>query len=293
MTITPAQVDAYKREGWISPIDVLPVDEATRLADELSAAEAAFPEQLHAENRNNAHLAVPFLADLTTHPAVVSAVQALIGADLALWSTVLFIKEPDTSAFVSWHQDAYYMGLEPQNFVTAWLALTPSTIESGCVSVIPGSHKGRLDHHDSYGDDNILTRGQHVGDVDASNAVHLELQPGQMSLHHPWIVHGSQPNRSGSRRVGFAMQSFLGADVRPTRGEHHVLHVSGRPLASEFVEVEKPATTFGPNETVTREAANRAMASVLYDGAREKRRRVRQYRLKPSHRYWFRLGQGR
>lgn len=269
--LSPEQIAQYRTQGWIAPIDVLSPSEATAAAHELERAEVSHPTHLHAENRNNAHLVLPFLADLTTHPVVVAAAQSLVGEDLTLWSTVLFIKEPDSSAFVSWHQDAYYMGLEPQNFVTAWLALTPSTVESGCVSVVPGTHHRRVAHHDSFGEENILTRGQEVAEVDESAVVHLELQPGQMSLHHPWLVHGSQPNRSASRRVGLAMQSYLASGVAPSRGEHHVMHVSGRPVASAFTEAPRPKMAFGQSERSAREAANIALAAVLYDGAQKQR----------------------
>ncbi|MDW3179051.1 MAG: phytanoyl-CoA dioxygenase family protein [Acidimicrobiia bacterium] len=271
MSLTRAEVDHYEREGWIAPIDVMSEVEASDLAAELEKAEAAHPADLNPQHRNNAHLAFPFLAEVVTRRAIVSAVNSLVGDDVALWSTVLFIKEPDSSAFVSWHQDAFYMGLEPQNFVTAWLALTPSTYESGCVSVIPRSHRRSLEHTDTFGSDNILTRGQEVAEIDTRQAVHLELRPGQMSLHHPWLVHGSQPNRSAERRVGVAMQSFLGGDVRPARGEHHVLHISGRSVHPSFVVVQPPTETASDRGIATRRAANDAMAAVLYDGATKQR----------------------
>ncbi len=276
MSLSPEHVGHYETEGWIAPIDVMSAPDAALLAAELERMEARFPEHLHAEHRNNAHLAFPFLADLACHPTIVEAASSLVGPDLSLWSTVLFIKEPDSAAFVSWHQDAFYMGLESgeaprANWVTAWLALTPSTLESGCVSVIPGTHRRQAEHEDTFGQDNILTRGQQVTDVDPAQAVHLELQPGQMSLHHPWLVHGSQPNRSGARRVGLAMQSYLGSDVRPVRGEHHVMHVSGAPVSPAFVESPRPTATATPEGAAVRAAANQALADVLYDGANERR----------------------
>lgn len=272
MSVSRDDHEQFERDGWIAPIDVLSEAEAARYAEALADAERRFPEHLHAEHRNNAHLAFPFLAELCTQPIVVAAAQALVGDDVTLWSTVLFVKEPDSTAYVSWHQDAFYMGLEPDNFVTAWLALTPSTVESGCVSVIPGSHRARMAHVDTFGDDNILTRGQQAQGVDTNDPVHLELRPGQMSLHHPWLVHGSQPNRSSSRRIGFAMQAFLGGDVRPVRGEHHVMHIAGAPIRDEFTEAHAPAGECTEEGVERRARANAALASVLYDGASERRR---------------------
>ncbi len=246
-------------------------NEAAELLRLLEEAETHHPTELHTEHRNNAHLAFPFLADLAVDARVVDAAESLVGPDISLSSSVLFIKEPDSAAFVSWHQDAFYIGLEPDNFVTAWIALTPSTRASGCVSVIPGSHGKRFRHLDTFGEDNMLTRGQTVAGVDGAAAVDLVLRAGQMSLHHPWLVHGSQPNRSGRRRVGIAMQSYLGADVRPTRGDYHVLAVRGDKPHSSFTTVPPPTADVDPAGAAVRAAANLALSAVLYDGAGQTR----------------------
>lgn len=271
-TLSSEQLGQFDADGWIAPIDVLTVGEAAELLAMLEAAEADHPEALGPENRNNAHLAFGFLTDLALHPRIVDAAAAVVGPDITLWSSVLFIKEPMSGSFVSWHQDATYMGVGPGNFVTAWVALSPSTVESGCVSVIPGSHRsGAAPHADTFAEDNILTRGQRVEAVDESHAVHLELEPGQMSLHHPWLIHGSQPNRTSARRVGVALQAYLGAEVRPLRGSHHVMHVRGAPVAPDFVETPRPTVDCGPAELAVRAAANQAFADVLYDGAEQRR----------------------
>ena len=271
MTLTSAELEQYRTQGWLAPIDVLSERDALALAGKLETAERGYPAELHAENRNNAHLAFPFLAELAKHPTIADVVTAIVGADITLWSTVLFVKEPDSAAFVSWHQDAFYMGLDPDDFVTAWIALTPSTRQTGCVSVIPGSHSRVHEHQDTFGADNILTRGQSVAEVDATKAVHLELQPGQMSLHHPWLIHGSQPNRSSQRRIGVAMQSYLGARVHPVRGIHHVMHIRGRPVSAPFVEAPAPASECSLDAMAVRAAANNALADVLYNDAAERR----------------------
>jgi ectoine hydroxylase-related dioxygenase (phytanoyl-CoA dioxygenase family) len=246
-------------------------EEAGGLLHLLEDAEARHPKELHAEHRNNAHLVFPFLAELALDSRIVDAAESLVGPTISLSSSVLFIKEPDSAAFVSWHQDAFYIGLEPENFVTAWVALTASTRESGCVSVIPGTHETREQHLDTFGEDNILTRGQSVPGVDETAAVDLVLRPGQMSLHHPWLVHGSQPNRSASRRVGIAMQSYLGHDVRPTRGDYHVLAVRGATPHSSFTTVPSPTAEVTSDGVASRTAANEALSAVLYEGAEQTR----------------------
>ncbi len=269
--LSVAQMDHYREHGWVAPIDVMSEEEAGELLRLLEEAEANHPDELHAENRNNAHLAFPFLAELALDDRIVDAAESLVGPDISLWSTVLFIKEPSSSGFVSWHQDAFYMGLESHNMVTAWIALSPSTRASGCVSVIPGTQTSRVAHQDTFGEDNILTRGQTVPNVDEDTAIDLVLRPGQMSFHHPWLVHGSQPNRTSRRRVGIALQSYLGSDVRPIRGEHHVLPVRGAQPDEAFVSVSAPAAEVDAAGRATRAAANAALAGVLYDGAEQRR----------------------
>ncbi|MDG1410575.1 MAG: phytanoyl-CoA dioxygenase family protein [Acidimicrobiales bacterium] len=269
--LTHAQVAHYRQHGWVAPVDVMGENEAGELFRLLEKAEASFPMELNAEHRNNAHLVFPFLAELALDPRIVDPAESLIGPDISLSSSVLFIKEPDSSSFVSWHQDAFYLGLEPDNFVTAWIALTPSDRQSGCVSVIPGSHEGRAEHNDTFGADNILTRGQTVAGINEASAVDLVLRPGQMSLHHPWLVHGSQPNRTKGRRVGVALQGYLGADVRPARGEHHVLAVRGAPPHTSFTTVPPPRAELAAGAVTARAAANDALSAVLYDGAERTR----------------------
>jgi len=188
-------------------------DEAGTYHEKLKAAERDHPEHIHAENRNNAHLSFCFLDELAHHPKILDVVEDLLGPDFTLWASVLFIKEPASSHFVS---------------LTPWIALTPSNLDTGCMSMIPGSHKQHIvEHEDTFGADNILTRGQRVNDVDETNAEHLILKAGQMSVHHCEVIHGSQPNKSASRRVGFALQSYMRNDVRQEIGKNQWMHCRG------------------------------------------------------------------
>ena len=273
MALSKEQIVHYHEYGWIAPVDIMSEAEAATVVQTLEAAEAKYPDHLNTQNRNNAHLSFPFLADLVVHEKIVSAASSLVGDDMALWSTVLFIKEPHSGSFVSWHQDATYMALNSYNHVTAWLALTHSTVESGCVAVIPKTHlAGIVQHEDTFAEDNILTRGQQVSGIDISHAVNLELRPGQMSLHHPCLVHGSLPNKSKQRRFGLAMQSYMGADVKPVRGDHHVMYIQGSSIAPEFVQAPYPKLECDAVGNSARKAANKAFSDVLYQGAKTRRK---------------------
>jgi hypothetical protein len=270
--LSQRQIDQYHEQGFLAPIDVMPEDEALAYAQRLQAAEFEYPDELNSENRNNPHLSFKFLDELAHHPLILDAVEDLIGAAFSLWGSVLFIKEPHSSHFVSWHQDATYMGITPHDYVTPWLALTPSNLETGCMSMIPGSHKEPIKpHEETFHENNILTRGQAILAVDESIAVDLILRPGQMSLHHAKIIHGSQPNRSRQRRVGYALQACMPAGARQILGENYWLPMRGDCAQPDFVELKRPAAEMDSTGVGERNKANQNWANILYQGARKQR----------------------
>src|SRR5258708_6330488 len=151
---------------------------------------------------------------MITQPSVLDAVEEVLGPNLIVWNTRWFTKMPGDKTYISWHQDATYWGLHPPKVTTAWLALSESTPENGCMRVIPGSHlQPLLPQVETYAPENALSRGQEIGvEVDEREAVDLILKPGQMSLHHVGIVHGSKRNESSKARVGIAVR-FITPDV--------------------------------------------------------------------------------
>jgi len=270
--LTRAQIEQFHEQGFIAPVDVISGDEAATYRERLEAAERKYPAALNAENRNNAHLAFTFLDELAHHPVILDAVEDLLGADFSLWGSVLFIKEPGTRHFVSWHQDATYMGIEPHEFVTPWLALTESNLETGCMSMIPGSHRDPVrTHADTFHQDNILTRGQAVAEVDEAQRVDLILRPGQMSLHHARVIHGSQPNRGRQRRIGFALQAYMPSGAAQTLGENLWLPIRGDCAHPDLVRLQRPRSDMDAAAVEQRERVNRNWADILYHGATQKR----------------------
>ena len=271
--LSEAQIKAYQEQGFISAIDVMSEDEALSYAQRLQAAETHYPTDLSGVNRNNGHLCFTFLDELAYHPRVLDAVEDLLGPHFSLWGSVLFIKEPKSSHFVSWHQDATYMGITPRHFVTPWIALTHSDRHTGCMSMIPGSHhKDIQPHQDTYGADNILTRGQEVTNVDASLAVDLILKPGQMSLHHAMTIHGSQPNQSqDKRRIGFALQSFMPAGARQTIGHNNWSPARGNCTQEGHHYLARPKHDMDTHDITARDKSNQNFSDILYHGAKTKR----------------------
>ena len=270
--LTQQQINEYNDLGFVSPIDVMSESEAASYLERLEIAEHDYPNEINPENRNNAHLSFAFLDELVHHPIIIDAVEDLIGSNISLWGSVLFIKEPQSKGYVSWHQDATYVGIQPHDFVTPWLALTPSNQNNGCMSMIPGSHKNHIcKHEDTFAKDNILTRGQVIRDVDNSNAVDLILKPGQMSLHHAQVIHGSQPNKSNRRRVGFVMQAYMPPHARQVVGRNYWLQIRGENQRPDSIALHRPRFDMDPIGVEDRRLANDNWAEILYKGARKKR----------------------
>ena len=166
--------------------------------------------------------------------------------------------------------DAAYWGLDPEEVVTAWVALTPSNLESGCMKVMPGTHlDSQLPHVDTFHQDNLLTRGQEIAvEVDASKAVDLILQPGEISLHDIKLVHGSEPNRSRDRRIGFAIR-YLPTSVRQTKGRDSAMLVRGVDSHRFFDTDPRPRADLDAAARAAHASAVEQKFAVLYQGTQK------------------------
>lgn len=269
--LTKAQIEAFHRDGFVSPVDVFTEDEAQQLRKELEAAEAKWPEAFTGSERNNTHLTLTCLDRIVHNDTLLDAIEDLIGPNILNYGTVLFIKEPGDPGFVSWHQDARYMGLEPHVGITAWLALSPSNAKSGCMQMIPGSHHEIREHNDTFGEQNILTRGQNIEDVDEARAVPLTLRPGQMSIHSARVIHASQPNNSTDRRIGFVIQPYMPPHVRQTIKQSAVQLVRGTDTRGNFSLIGRPERDMDPEFLAAKAEINADWADILYDGADQRR----------------------
>jgi len=216
--LTVEQVEQYCRDGYVSPVRAFPVQEALAYRARLEEGERKFGPLSVGQLGSKTHMLFTWADEMIRTPALLDAIEDLIGPDILVYQLTMWIKPPRDDAIVDWHQDASYFGLEPHEHVTAWVALTNANSEAGCVKVIPGSHKGGQLHHAVRQGRarNMLPRGQSIApDYDASTAVEMPLQPGEFSLHHTLAVHGSEPNRSDDRRIGVGI-SYIPARVRFT-----------------------------------------------------------------------------
>jgi len=266
------EVSQYQKDGVVAPITVMQPSVANEFRRRLESAENSFPELIGPEKRNNAHYVLAFLDEIVHREEILDAVECLIGPDILLTNSVLFIKEPNSLHHVTYHQDATYMGLEPKNSLTAWIALTESTCENGCVRMIQGSHLSDIQQHiDTFGEDNILTRGQQIENVDEKHAVDIELEPGQMSLHHARTIHGSRPNKTGARRIGIALQSFAHPSTRQVHGEDYALLVRGSDDYGNFSKGPRPKVEVDLANVEFRDRVNARLSEILYAGAEKQR----------------------
>ena len=209
MLDTRSLAESYDRDGFYFPVPVMSEAQAAAYRVELEKAEAMVRDRPDGRRyfREYANVALGFVDEITRSPAVTAPVAAILGEDLLVMACSFFIKEPKTTSYVSWHQDLHYWGLEGDDEVTAWVALSPATPESGCMRFVAGSHREIVDHRDTFNADNLLTRGQEIAvEVDDADAVDVVLRPGEMSLHHGRVFHASEPNRSDDRRIGLAIR---------------------------------------------------------------------------------------
>jgi ectoine hydroxylase-related dioxygenase (phytanoyl-CoA dioxygenase family) len=222
----PASVlsEGYERDGVVFPISVLVPEEVNEYRNALAAITAICGES---KRFDSLHLFFPWAYRLATHEAVLDAVETILGPDLVIDGTLIFYKPPRDGSYASWHQDSVYSGWHLTPSVSAWIALTPSYPSNGCMRAIPGSHKlGLLDHENVHDDPNLLNRrGERIRmNVDESAAVDIVLKPGEMSLHHTNIVHGSKPNASDGPRIGFIVRFVTS---RTTNRERAVVQARG------------------------------------------------------------------
>ena len=265
--LAPEAVRSYHRDGIHSPVRALSTAEAARYRRCLEEHERRTGAPLQGNWRHKVHLLFTWADELVHHPRILDAVEDIIGPDILCWTTNFFIKEADNPAYVSWHQDSTYWGLQPHDVVTAWVALTPATRANGCMQVIPGSHSvDQLPHVDTFDRDNLLSRGQEIAvEVDRSQARHVILEPGEMSLHHIKLVHGSDANRSNDRRIGLSIR-YIPTYVRQTKVRDSAMLVRGTDQYGHFDPEPRPKADLDEAALAAHADAVGRQVKALYQG---------------------------
>ncbi len=248
--LSAEEVARYRGEGYLIPsfrlaqrrIDSLQVSLERLIRDNPDVR----PEKLvsaHVVGRDGAPNAEgvrgnqDFL-DLAMDPEILDIVEQVIGPDIILWGCHVFCKPAGDGFETPWHQDGHYWPIRPLANCTVWVALEPSTTENGCLRVIPRSHVQQQCHPHLLEDRIDLTLQLRADDgaFDASQAVDLELQPGQMSMHDVFMIHGARVNHSNLRRTGVALRYMPGSsvferEINPVQGKSGVpVSFTTRPL---------------------------------------------------------------
>lgn len=252
--------EKFQSDGFLIGLDVLTNDEVDFYLKSFQSYEERLGGKVTGSYRFKSHLLLPWMYQLATHPKIVEVVKQILGPDILCWSTDLFPKDPGTGKICGWHQDATYIGMEPPDALTVWVALTESNLNNGCVQFSKGSHlKGQLEHNKTFVDNSMLLYGQEIPvTVDESTVAYAELKPGQASVHHIMTVHASGPNQSQGRRIGIAIR-YCGAYIkqRESIGDSATL-VCGEDCGNFPLE-PVPVREFGPEEV---EAHKKAVSAV-------------------------------
>ena len=263
--LTKEQLDHYKAKGYVAQIDALTSIETKEIRHEIEKIEKKWPKALEGINRNYVHLISPLFNKVCLNKNILDAVESIIGKNILICGTTLFIKNPKEKGFVSFHQDAKYIGLEPHNWVTVWIAITDANEKNGCMRMLPGSHKENLKHHEqNFDENNLLTRGQTIKNVSLDKTEPVTLKAGQISLHHPKIVHGSGLNYTDDRRIGFVIQSYIGSNVDQVLGKMYVQKARGEDKYKYHEYSNIPTELMGRKEVISQNKANEELSKIFY-----------------------------
>lgn len=244
--LSKSEIDQYNDSGYVIPQFALSGERVQRLRatlDQLLADNPGVrPEKLvsaHIEGDNGEGVSgsAEFLR-LAHDPQILDMVEQVIGPDIILWGCHVFCKPGGDGLETPWHQDGEYWPIRPLATCSVWIAIDESVEANGCLQVIPGSHRSKqtVAHDLEDRDDLTLNLRAKASEFDLKKAVSLELQPGQMSLHDVYMLHGAAANTSPNRRAGVALRympasSVFERDLNPTDGKSGVpVAFASRPL---------------------------------------------------------------
>ena len=265
--LSDMEVAAYQDRGYHFPIEALSATEVADFRRKLEDYEAASGGPIKGEMRHRSHVLFTWIDQMVRHPKILDAAEDVLGPDILCWNTSFFIKEARDPGFVSWHQDATYWGLSSSDVLTIWVAMSPANKISGCMKFVAGTHRQQVKHEDTFDRNNLLTRGQEIAvEVDEAQAVHVELKPGEASLHHVLLFHGSEPNRSDDRRIGLAIR-YIPTRLRQAVGQRDwATLVRGKDRFRNFEPAHVPKRDLEPAALAFHQMVSEEQVKVLYRG---------------------------
>ncbi len=276
--LSASLVAQYWQDGYLFPLEITPPDQAQEWRQAFEDMErdwlaSDLPLPLNSYKRLNAQCVMPLAWEIGSNKAVLDVVEGVLGPDILLYAVEFFVKEPGTTHTVSMHQDLTYWGMGAiDGLLTAWIALSPATPQSGCMDFVRASHKNAiLPHSDTFDANNLLSRGQEVSvEVADKDKVAIEIHPGQMSLHHGLTIHGSGPNTSDDRRIA-AVVRYLTPEVAQEHGnKDYAIPVRGQDTGGNFRHYQPAQDWFTTQGLSMHDEIRAHQAQVTMAGARKK-----------------------
>ena len=200
------EVDAYRRDGYVTPEYRLPEAWLKEIREAHSRLLERHPE--FADYCSAVLAYDTWFLNVARIPAILEMVSDVVGDDVALWNSSFFAKPARVGTRTPWHQDGEYWPIDPLATCTVWIAIDASTIQNGCLRVIPGSHRDRrlARHNENPAEGLSLNLELDGEEFDESEAHDIVLEPGQVSLHDVYLYHGSEPNRSDQPRRAMTLR---------------------------------------------------------------------------------------
>lgn len=266
------EIEKYWKDGFLYPITLFSKQEAFNLRFRLEEIEKKFfnnkdlPYPINQYKRVNSQCVIPLAGEIALNERILDIVEKIIGPDILLWSVEFFIKEAKSKSIVSMHQDLTYWGLDDDQMqVTAWLALSLSNQNSGCMDFVEGSFKNPiLPHNDTFEKNNLLSRGQEIElPIKDEEKTKIILNPGEMSLHHGLTIHGSGPNVSNDRRIGVAIR-YLNPEIKQIHAKKdYAILARGKDRYNNFIKYEPAKDLFSKNDLKLYDTMRKYQAAAL------------------------------
>lgn len=249
--LTDAQIENYWSQGVVAPLTAFDEPEALSMITRFFEIRDRMSGWIEAKQLIKSHLVSTWVNEVVRNARILDAVECILGPNILLWGATFFAKEPGHSAHVGWHQDLLYWGLQPADGVlTVWLALTDAFEDNGAMQVILRSHQsGFRPHRNKHDENNMLMSDQkaELTDEDYGNRMTVELRPGQFSMHHSMLLHGSGPNSSDRSRIGLSI-NYIAVDVIQLKNSGHdtAMPVRGTDNFRNFEHEQAPDSDFSP-----------------------------------------------
>ena len=244
--LTDDRVERARRDGFVFPVPVLSREKARHYLDRFEEYERDHAHRGPRKLMVKPHVLFPWMVELGTTPALLDAIERLIGPDILLTSSAIWVKNGNDPSYTTWHQDSAYFGYEPLEVWGAWIGLTDSLVRHGCLRYKPGSHlRDEMDHTETWAEDNLLARGQMIPEFDETGVVDAEVHAGEATIHHFRTAHSSKPNTTGDRRIG-VLFVYCPPHVRPSLGRFPAMLVRGEDRHGNFDRDPVPDRVMDP-----------------------------------------------